>query len=231
MRICNMERSFVLSPAAVKYWVPPFQLLGNLIERFCCVPWSSIPTKDQTKDPDLEKILQEEIVRIIKDSLCSISDQTLDNMLSGLDDLFDGNRSAQRMQTQSSMMASMNAGPTLSSRMQTMAGAQTAASKKNQVVTAAETPTATTQPEVAPAPAAPAVVPPPAAPSTGTTAKKKPVAAKKSTKKPSKTAATKGAPSQPVPSPTSTAAPAPAPTADATTETPAPAETPKGDQK
>jgi hypothetical protein len=231
MRICNMERSFVLSPAAVKYWVPPFQLLGNLIERFCCVPWSSIPTKDQTKDPDLEKILQEEVVRIIKDSLCGISDQTLDNMLSGLDDLFDGNRSAQRMQTRSSMMASMNTGRTLSSKMQTMAGVQTAASKKRQVVTGAETPTATTQPEVAPPPAAPAVAPPPAAPSTGTTATKKPVAAKKSTKKLFKTAATKGAPSPPAASPTSTVAPAPAPTADTTKETPAPAETPKGDEK
>jgi len=35
-RICNLERKFVLSPSAVRYWFPPIGLLGELVENFCC---------------------------------------------------------------------------------------------------------------------------------------------------------------------------------------------------
>jgi hypothetical protein len=36
VRICNLERSFVLSPAAMRYWAPPLRLLGEAVERLCC---------------------------------------------------------------------------------------------------------------------------------------------------------------------------------------------------
>ena len=78
--ICNMERTFVLSPAAVRYWLPPLQLLGNLLERACCEPLTAIPTKGNSQEPDFGLILREEVVRIIKDSLCDVSDQTLDRL-------------------------------------------------------------------------------------------------------------------------------------------------------
>jgi hypothetical protein len=35
VRICNLERTFVISPTAVRYWVP-LHLLGWLIEQVCC---------------------------------------------------------------------------------------------------------------------------------------------------------------------------------------------------
>jgi hypothetical protein len=34
--ICNMARTFVLSPANLRYWLPPVGLLGNGLERLCC---------------------------------------------------------------------------------------------------------------------------------------------------------------------------------------------------
>ncbi|HEX5736463.1 MAG TPA: hypothetical protein VF131_26770 [Blastocatellia bacterium] len=36
VRVCNLERTFVISPTAVRYWVP-LQLLGEEIEALCCV--------------------------------------------------------------------------------------------------------------------------------------------------------------------------------------------------
>jgi hypothetical protein len=35
VRVCNAERRFVLSPAALRYWLPP---LGPSLEAFCCAP-------------------------------------------------------------------------------------------------------------------------------------------------------------------------------------------------
>lgn len=34
--ICNLERQFVLSPVALRYWVPQFTWLGEAVEKFCC---------------------------------------------------------------------------------------------------------------------------------------------------------------------------------------------------
>jgi hypothetical protein len=31
-----MSRHFVLSPVAMRYWLPPIGAIGNLLERFCC---------------------------------------------------------------------------------------------------------------------------------------------------------------------------------------------------
>lgn len=36
VEICNMERSFVLAPASMRYWMPPLRWLGDLLEKVCC---------------------------------------------------------------------------------------------------------------------------------------------------------------------------------------------------
>ena len=87
-RICNMERNFVLSPAAVRYWLPPLQLMGNVLERLCCVPWLDLPRKDQSRDPDLGELVKEEIARIVRDSVCGISEPRLQSMLDLLEQSF-----------------------------------------------------------------------------------------------------------------------------------------------
>jgi hypothetical protein len=35
-QICNLERSFVLTPVAARYWMPFLRSLGNVLERLCC---------------------------------------------------------------------------------------------------------------------------------------------------------------------------------------------------
>ena len=76
-----MERTFVLSPAAVRYWLPPLQLAGNILEQLCCLPWEELPREERSGDPDLKKLLIQEIRRLIKDSMCGVSDERLDNTL------------------------------------------------------------------------------------------------------------------------------------------------------
>jgi hypothetical protein len=34
--ICNLDRKFILSPTAIRYWVPELHELGESIEKFCC---------------------------------------------------------------------------------------------------------------------------------------------------------------------------------------------------
>lgn len=38
MEICNLERTFVLSPVTFRYWVPPLHWLGEFLEKVCCRP-------------------------------------------------------------------------------------------------------------------------------------------------------------------------------------------------
>ena len=38
IEICNLERTFVLSPVAFRYWVPPLHWFGEFIEKLCCRP-------------------------------------------------------------------------------------------------------------------------------------------------------------------------------------------------
>src|ERR1700752_2990895 len=75
-----MERTFVLSPAAVRYWLPPLQLAGHLVERFCCDPVHSLrpnyPKGGKNKIA-LGAMLFEEVVRMLRDSLCQVSDEKL----------------------------------------------------------------------------------------------------------------------------------------------------------
>ena len=84
VRICNLERDFVLSPAAVRYWLPPLKLIGNLAERLCCDPFESLLTPvpgRPAKRFDFVEQLRQETERILKDSLCSFADM---EMLGGL---------------------------------------------------------------------------------------------------------------------------------------------------
>ncbi|HEU4837590.1 MAG TPA: hypothetical protein VFS90_24385 [Pyrinomonadaceae bacterium] len=89
-RICNMERTYVLSPAALRYWVPPIQLAGNLLEKLTCVPWEDLPKKDDGEDLNLLALLREEVERLIKDSLCGISDKNLEDVLDRVEEFFGG---------------------------------------------------------------------------------------------------------------------------------------------
>lgn len=36
VEICNIKRKFVISPTALRYWLPPLNLLGDLLEKLCC---------------------------------------------------------------------------------------------------------------------------------------------------------------------------------------------------
>jgi hypothetical protein len=36
IEVCNMARTFVLSPAAMRYWMPPISWLGDLLAKLCC---------------------------------------------------------------------------------------------------------------------------------------------------------------------------------------------------
>ncbi|MFO1119694.1 MAG: hypothetical protein U1E38_06155 [Rhodospirillales bacterium] len=44
--ICNLDRRFVLSPMAMRYWIPPLSWLGWLFETVCCEVDLSPPPKD-----------------------------------------------------------------------------------------------------------------------------------------------------------------------------------------
>lgn len=36
VEVCNMARTYVLSPAAMRYWLPPITWLGDLLAKLCC---------------------------------------------------------------------------------------------------------------------------------------------------------------------------------------------------
>ena len=91
IKVCNLERTFVLSPAAVRYWLPPLQLIGNLAERLCCAPLQLLLNEDPTNDPnndhkgfDPGAFLLEEIVRMLRDSLCDVKDEMVDEVTRAL---------------------------------------------------------------------------------------------------------------------------------------------------
>jgi hypothetical protein len=48
IRICNIERTFVISGVSVRYWVPLLRLLGEALERFCCLPPKCGVEEDRT---------------------------------------------------------------------------------------------------------------------------------------------------------------------------------------
>jgi hypothetical protein len=54
--ICNLERTFVLSPAAMRYWVPPIGWFGEILEKFCCGPLFSLCLPDYSSDSGEEPL-------------------------------------------------------------------------------------------------------------------------------------------------------------------------------
>jgi hypothetical protein len=79
VRICNLERSFVLSPAAVQYWLPPLQLIGNVLEKLCCMPIEKLVTEEsgRTMNSFFKKMLGEEATRLLRASFCSTDDRQI----------------------------------------------------------------------------------------------------------------------------------------------------------
>ena len=139
IRICNMERTFVLSPAAVRYWLPPLQLAGNLVERFCCNPVQSllpIDPKGGTKKFDIGALLFEEIVRMLRDSLCRVSDEQLRGLSEWFSRIFHSDRSKVPSRLSSGQSRPLTAdaaeSASVSARKGTMAGKKTAGTKKPQ---------------------------------------------------------------------------------------------------
>jgi len=60
LEVCNLARTFVLSPAAVRYWLPPISWMGELLARMCCGSTCSDVTKGGT---DLQSQFVGELLR------------------------------------------------------------------------------------------------------------------------------------------------------------------------
>lgn len=48
VRICNLERTFVLSGPAIRYWVPVLHWIGELLEKACCELEVRVPEREPT---------------------------------------------------------------------------------------------------------------------------------------------------------------------------------------
>lgn len=56
--ICNLERNFVLTPVAARYWMPFLRSIGNVLERLCCPNDRCDPKPaPATQDPSLQRRL------------------------------------------------------------------------------------------------------------------------------------------------------------------------------
>ncbi|HWS89093.1 MAG TPA: hypothetical protein VN282_19130 [Pyrinomonadaceae bacterium] len=53
VEICNLKRKFVISPTALRYWLPPLNWLGLLLEELCCgeSPCAEEPAPTTDRDP------------------------------------------------------------------------------------------------------------------------------------------------------------------------------------
>jgi hypothetical protein len=93
VKICNLERAFVLSPAAVRYWLPPLKLIGNLAERLFCDSLGSLldTGQNETASPsNIVDLLKQETERILRDSLCSFTDlDALDRLVVEISNAFE----------------------------------------------------------------------------------------------------------------------------------------------
>ena len=90
VKICNLERTFVLSPAAVRYWLPPLQLVGNMVERLLCDPLENLLRRPGASGLDLDnlnigQLLGDEAKRILADSLCLLNKDKLGFLSEGVD--------------------------------------------------------------------------------------------------------------------------------------------------
>jgi hypothetical protein len=91
VKVCNLERTFVLSPSAVRYWLPPLQLLGNLLERLCCDPLDVLLTEGSKQSVnlgigefDITRLFKQEVMRILEDSSCMLGSETLKGHIDSL---------------------------------------------------------------------------------------------------------------------------------------------------
>lgn len=62
IEVCNMARTYVLSPTAMRYWLPPISWIGDLLEKLCC-------PSDSCGDEDLGKHGTDNQVRFINEML------------------------------------------------------------------------------------------------------------------------------------------------------------------
>jgi len=86
IKICNFERRFVLSPAALRYWLPPVQLVGNVLEGLCCMPLERL-IKD---DSDFfKKLVLNEVLRLLRASPCVKDDNDAKKLINVFSQLFD----------------------------------------------------------------------------------------------------------------------------------------------
>jgi hypothetical protein len=54
--ICNLERTFVLTPVAFRYWMPFLHSFGNLLERLCCPDNSCDPKVNQPRPGTIGRV-------------------------------------------------------------------------------------------------------------------------------------------------------------------------------
>ena len=54
-RICNLERTFVLSGPAMRYWLPFLHTIGELFEKFCCETVVRFPRRDPDPQPEPQR--------------------------------------------------------------------------------------------------------------------------------------------------------------------------------
>jgi hypothetical protein len=52
--ICNLERTFVLTPVAIRYWLPFLRSFGNVLERLCCPENRCDPPSRRTRAAVIE---------------------------------------------------------------------------------------------------------------------------------------------------------------------------------
>jgi hypothetical protein len=78
--ICNLDRTFVLSPIAVRYWIPPLGWFGELVEKFCCGPLFSPCVSDpNSTDSTPEPLIllrtdarSEQAIRSVVPQVCGV---------------------------------------------------------------------------------------------------------------------------------------------------------------
>jgi hypothetical protein len=60
VEICNLKRKFVITPTALRYWLPPIGILGELVEELCCTE-PLCGDEDDTTSPSLSNFSLDDI--------------------------------------------------------------------------------------------------------------------------------------------------------------------------
>jgi hypothetical protein len=70
VKVCASKRQIVLSPSAVRYWLPPLQWIGSVLEQFCCGTFDSgVLTEGRL---DFEKLTTQQILQSLEASRCDV---------------------------------------------------------------------------------------------------------------------------------------------------------------